>query len=184
MATYKNAVRIIGGVYRHRLLTFAPQSCVRPTLNKTRETLFNWLGQSLDGKCCLDLFAGSGALGFEAVSRGACQVVMVEKNKAIVESLRANKKRLNAEAVEIFSGDASLYLSQCQIPFDVIFLDPPFNDDVLPALLRKIHRYLAPNGLVYIEATHLPNDMNAWHILKKGKSGETVYALLSRETFV
>src|SRR3954465_14317228 len=101
MPAAKNQVRIIGGEWRSRLIVFPPRADLRPTPDRVRETLFNWLGQDLTGKSCLDLFAGSGALGFEAASRGARRVVMVERDRAAFEALRANKATLEGHQVEV-----------------------------------------------------------------------------------
>src|SRR5687768_18054491 len=101
-----NEVRIVGGEWRSRRIRFTPHANLRPTPDRVRETLFNWLGQDLTGLACLDLFAGSGALGFEAASRGAARVVMVERDRAAFEALRTNKGALEARQVELVRGDA------------------------------------------------------------------------------
>src|SRR5512140_1563979 len=106
MATARNQVRIIGGEWRSRLIAFAPRADLRPTPDRLRETLFNWLGQDLTGKICLDLFAGSGALGFEAASRGAAQVVMVEQNAAVYRALRQTQTALGGGQIEVHCDDA------------------------------------------------------------------------------
>src|SRR3954471_14283769 len=105
MATAKNQVRIIGGAWRSRLIAFSPRADLRPSPDRVRETLFNWLGQDLTGLTCLDLFAGSGALGFEAASRGASRVVMVERDRTAFESLRSNREFLDARQVEVVRAD-------------------------------------------------------------------------------
>src|SRR5947209_3414183 len=119
----RNRVRIIAGTWRSRLIRFPPAAQLRPTPDRVRETLFNWLGQRLDGLACLDLFAGSGALGFEALSRGARRVVMVERERAVAEALRDNAKKLEAENADVVEGDALAYLSRPAETFDVVFLD-------------------------------------------------------------
>src|SRR5438309_10775311 len=101
MTGNRNRVRIIGGKWRSRLIRFPPAAQLRPTPDRVRETLFNWLGQRLDGLACLDLFAGSGALGFEALSRGARRVVMVERERAVAEALRAKARQLGAGGAEV-----------------------------------------------------------------------------------
>src|SRR5258705_1707299 len=110
MTSGRNRVRIIGGQWRSRMLRFPAAAPLRPTPDRVRETLFNWLGQRLDGMRCLDLFAGSGALGFEALSRGAARVVMVERDREVARALRASAEALQAEGAEIVEGDAVEYL--------------------------------------------------------------------------
>jgi 16S rRNA (guanine(966)-N(2))-methyltransferase RsmD len=116
-----NEVRIVGGQWRSRRIRFTPRSELRPTPDRVRETLFNWLGQDLTGLTCLDLFAGSGALGFEAASRGAAQVVMVERDRTAVASLDTNLKLLGARQVELIRGDALEFLRGDRRQYDVIF---------------------------------------------------------------
>lgn len=124
-----NRVRIIGGLWRSRLLAFPSRPELRPTPDRVRETLFNWLGQDLTGKTCLDLYAGSGALGFESASRGAHRVVMVERDLAAFGALETNRERLGAQAVELQRADALEFLRRDRLRYDVIFLDPPFGTD-------------------------------------------------------
>src|SRR5882757_8213648 len=126
MTANRNRVRIIAGKWRSRLVGFPPAAQLRPTPDRVRETLFNWLGQRLDGLACLDLFAGSGALGFEAASRGAARVVMVEKDRAAFESLKASLAAIGAKQVELVFSDAFDFLGNTRGDFDVVFLDPPF----------------------------------------------------------
>ena len=122
-----NQVRIIGGQYRRRLLAFPDAPGLRPTPDRVRETLFNWLGQDLPGWSCLDLYAGSGALGFEAASRGAARVVMVERERAALETLQANRMLLGTTQLEIQRADCASWLAGNTELFDLIFLDPPFD---------------------------------------------------------
>ena len=116
----------MGGAWRSRLIAVPSRPGLRPTPDRVRETLFNWLGQDLAGMQCLDLFAGSGALGFEAASRGAARVVMVECDRSALAALRATRTALNAAQVEIVAGDASAFLAASNERFDLVFLDPPF----------------------------------------------------------
>lgn len=173
----KNTVRIIAGQYRRYFLRFPSCEALRPTPNRTRETLFNWLG-SLTHLRCLDLFAGSGALGFEAASRGADHVLMVENDPLIVQFLIHHKKQLQAEQVSVLRSDANIYLNECRERFDVVFLDPPFSKNMLPNLLDAVRCHLTKQGLVYVEAACLPNNLTAWSLLRYGKSRHTQYALL------
>jgi 16S rRNA (guanine966-N2)-methyltransferase len=146
-------LRIIGGEWRSRRLTFADAPHLRPTPARVRETLFNWLQGRIVGACCLDLFAGSGALGFEALSRGAKQVVMVEKHPAAANALRQNSQLLHATGAQLINDDALRYLQRATERFDVIFLDPPFRQDFLPKVLNLINTrgLLNTDGLIYLE---------------------------------
>src|SRR6187455_3538465 len=126
MHSNKGVLRIIGGKYRSRQLRVPARPGLRPTPDRVRETLFNWLGQDLTGLACLDLFAGSGALGFEAASRGAARVVLVEKDRVALAELERSLAALGAAQVSIVAGDAHAFLKHEQARFDVVFLDPPF----------------------------------------------------------
>src|SRR6185503_9844939 len=134
----KGNVRIIAGEYRGRRIPVPQKPDLRPTPDRVRETLFNWLGQWLDGLVCLDLFAGSGALGFEAASRGAARVVMVENDAAVCQSLENFRALIGAPAIELVRGDALEYLKRSRERFDVVFLDPPFRQNALPAVFRQL----------------------------------------------
>jgi 16S rRNA (guanine966-N2)-methyltransferase len=165
-------VRIIGGHWRRRLLSFPAADDLRPTPDRVRETVFNWLGQDMQGLRCLDLFAGSGALGFEAASRGAERVVMVEQDARIGRALEATLGELGAPPagtrIEIVKADANRFLerearrirgSGAGAPddgYDVVFLDPPFRLRLLPALLPLVEGCLAPGGWIYVEAPAAP----------------------------
>src|SRR3954462_9594035 len=120
MTANRNRVRIIGGKWRSRLLKFPPAAELRPTPDRVRETLFNWLGQRLDGLACLDLFAGSGALGFEALSRGAARVVMVERDRVVASGLRDSARELGAAGAEVHEADALPWLARSRDAFDVV----------------------------------------------------------------
>ncbi|MGX0934505.1 16S rRNA (guanine(966)-N(2))-methyltransferase RsmD [Cupriavidus metallidurans] len=145
-------VRIIGGRWKRSLLPVLETEGLRPTPDRVRETLFNWLGQDLSGLTCLDLFAGSGALGFEAASRGASAVTLVEANPHVVRQLRDNQYRLDASQVKIIHSDA--FAAAAQMPaasFDVVFLDPPFAEDWLGPALEHAARLSRPGGAIYVE---------------------------------
>jgi 16S rRNA (guanine(966)-N(2))-methyltransferase RsmD len=152
-----NSVRIIGGRWRGRLIRFSDGEGLRPTPDRVRETLFNWLGQRLDGLRCLDLFAGSGALGFEAVSRGAAEVVMVERDARAIANLRDQAQLLGAgDALRIVQSDALAYLESSAGGFDVIFLDPPFSSDLMARALGVAATQLTPEGRIYAETGNPP----------------------------
>ncbi len=148
----KNTLRIIGGYWRSRKLTFINAPNLRPTPDRVRETLFNWLQRSISDARCLDLFAGSGALGLEALSRGAMEVVFIEKHRAAAQQLEQNLRLLAADS-GVLQCDAKNYLQQATKAFDIIFLDPPFRQNWLPQILDIIfqRKLLQPNGLIYLE---------------------------------
>jgi 16S rRNA (guanine(966)-N(2))-methyltransferase RsmD len=160
-------------------LRFGDAPGLRPTPDRVRQTLFNWLGQELHGKRCLDLFAGTGALGFEAASRGAMQVVMVENNAATQLNLQKNAQLLGAEQIEIQRNEALRFLTANTQHFDIIFIDPPFNQGWVEKLLPQLAPCLAPDGVVYVEAEKPVTDDSGWQVLKSGKAGNVQYHLLS-----
>jgi len=171
-------LRIIGGKYRSRLLLVAASPGLRPTPDRVRETLFNWLGQELHGLACLDLFAGSGALGFEAASRGAALVVMVETDRAALAELHRSRAALDAEQVRLENGDAEAYLARAKDCFDVIFLDPPFRQNAVPALLEKLPPRLRPGARVYVESGAPVAVRPPWTELKRARAGQVSFQLL------
>ena len=175
-------MRIVGGRFRRRVLRFPDSEGLRPTPDRVRETLFNWLGQELDGWHCLDLFAGSGALGFEAASRGAARVVMLEKTPRVVAALHENHELLHKPAtVEIVRGDALQYLAATKTKFDLIFLDPPYHKGWLPRLEPLLPGVLNEDGRVYVEAEHEIDTLGDWHTVRHGKAGEVHFHLMQRE---
>lgn len=173
-----NRVRIIGGTLRSRMVNFPDAEGLRPTPDRVRETLFNWLGQTLYGRTCLDLFSGSGALGFEAASRGAEHVVMVEQNRAALLSLRDNVDKLGCANVFVQGQDGLEYISRDVRKYDVIFLDPPFQTDYLPRLLKILPQRLNENGVVYLESGTAITLPPPWQTIKSGKAGQVHYQLL------
>ena len=174
----RGRVRIVGGTWRSRLIEVQASRELRPTPDRVRETLFNWLGQDLSGLVCLDLFAGSGVLGFEAASRGAARVVMVERERETVAMLRANRAALGAQQVEVVPGDAFEYLARSGELFDVVFLDPPFRQNALPAALAGIAFHLRPGARVYLEAER-PLELRApWEELRRRRTGQVSYQLI------
>ncbi|MBY0268691.1 MAG: 16S rRNA (guanine(966)-N(2))-methyltransferase RsmD [Burkholderiales bacterium] len=191
-ATRNNVVRIIGGAWRSRRIRFPDRPGLRPTPDRVRETLFNWLGQDLTGRDCLDLFAGSGALGFEAASRGARRVTMVESDAAAWKALQENRTALAATAVTAVRADALEFLKNHRDPhldphlqpylqrYHVVFLDPPFADDHWPQLLALLPRYLAAGGLVYCERAQPLAALDGWAVVKSGRAGQVSHQLLKR----
>jgi len=173
----RGRLRIIGGTWRSRIIHFPVVGDLRPTSDRVRETLFNWLGQDLNGKTCLDLFSGSGALGFEALSRGAHKVVMVEKNLQVFQALRENAQKLRAQNLELVHADALQFLSADRNAYHVIFLDPPFREDNLPGVLAVLPPRLAEGGLVYVESGNAC-DAPGWEVWRQGRAGKVNYQLL------
>jgi 16S rRNA (guanine966-N2)-methyltransferase len=143
-----------------------------------RETLFNWLGQTLYGRRCLDLYAGSGALGFEAASRGAERVTMVEKNMTVYRALQDNQKKLGCTQIFLRHQDGLEFVSRDTQQYDVIFLDPPFQSDYLPKLLEFLPQRLNENGVVYVESGAVIDVTMPWKAIKSGKAGQVYYQLL------
>ena len=177
-------LRIVAGKWRSRLLDIADVPGLRPTSERVRETLFNWLSPSIQGARCLDLFAGTGALGFEALSRGATQVVFVENSRRAIDAIEKSAQMLDATGAVIHHGDAAEYVRNARTAsFDIIFLDPPFADDRLEALCRQIDAsgLLAPGGRIYLEEDRakagapLPD---GWRVLKDKAAGNVRYRLV------
>jgi len=178
-------LRIIGGSWRSRKLAFPAIAGLRPTPSRIRETLFNWLMPDLPGSHCLDLFAGSGALGFEAISRGADRVTMVEKNRDISIALQQNKKLLGADGLSILNQDTLEAIAKLDPDdtFDIVFCDPPFNQELMEPLIQAINNstLLSENAKLYIETekslTQLQIPTN-WSLLKEKTAGDVRYRLI------
>ena len=183
MSSRSNQVRIIAGQWRGRKLPFPDAQGLRPTPDRIRETLFNWLAPLLPGACCLDLFAGSGALGFEAASRGAARVVMVDQNPDIASALKLNQQLLCADVIEILQQGAGNYLAGRREQFDLVFLDPPFKDSTL--LEDSIQLLTDSNSLkegarIYLEMpAKAPEPLipKCWAVEKQKKTGQVAYRL-------
>jgi len=178
-----NKVRIIGGEMRSRVISFPDAEGLRPTPDRVRETLFNWLGQTLYGRTCLDLFAGSGALGFEAASRGADRVVMVERNRTVFKALQENAKKLGCANVFVHAQDGLEFASRDAQRYDVIFLDPPFQSDYLPKLLELLPQRLNEDGVVYVESGVAVEIPPPWQVIKSGRAGQVQYKLIKLNKF-
>ena len=149
----KHEIRIIGGAWKRSKLLVADRPGLRPTPDRVRETLFNWLGQDLTGWHCIDAFAGTGVLGFEAASRGAAEVWLVEHDPALVEQLKSTQAKLQAATVRIQRGDAITVLRQLgAASMDLVFIDPPFDSTLLDAALQGAAAALKPDGCIYLEA--------------------------------
>lgn len=183
-----HTIRIIGGEWKRTPLPVLDLDGLRPTPDRVRETLFNWLGQDLHGRRCLDLFAGTGALGFEAASRGAASVVMVERNARAAQQLRVIRDKLSARAVEVAEADAlRLAAGLAPASFDVVFVDPPFADaELFERALALAVKLVAPGGHLYVEAGDALDPaaheaLAGWTVTREGKAGAVRYHLLQRE---
>jgi len=172
-------VKIIGGHWKRKNIFFHDSKGLRPTLGRVRETLFNWLDQDLTNKVCLDLFAGTGALGFEALSRNASSCIFVEKNKEIFTQLTNNKKYLNANMASILHCSADIFLKSNTKKFDVIFFDPPFMSKDDYELLDSLVYHLKPNGLIYMESDSKYSS-EILNIFKSSIAGKVYFYLLSK----
>jgi 16S rRNA (guanine966-N2)-methyltransferase len=173
----RNRVRIIGGRWRSRLVRFPDVAGLRPTPDRVRETLFNWLGQRVDGLACLDLFAGSGVLGFEALSRGARRVVMVERDRGVAESLREAARELQAEGVEVVEADAMQFLERSDERFEVAFVDPPYAEGKVPLVMERLPAHLTAGARVYVESAEPQPLGPAWCELRSDRAGAVHFAL-------
>ena len=174
----QNTVRINAGEWRSRLLKFPDAEGLRPTPERVRQTVFNWLGQDLTGLHCLDLFAGTGVMGFEALSRNAKTSVLVEKTSTVYKAILENKATLKADAAQVFNMDALSFLGQSRQLFDVVFLDPPYNQGWLAKVLPLLPAHLNPDGFVYAEAEHAIQPDEIWQVVKQSKAGNVFYHLL------
>jgi 16S rRNA (guanine966-N2)-methyltransferase len=176
-------VRIIGGLYRGKKLMFPELDGLRPTPDRVRETLFNWLMFDVREARCLDAFAGSGALGFEALSRGAKQVVLVESSPEAMTFLRRNANAFQSQAIQLVASDALFFLDKTQEPFDIVFLDPPFASDMMMPCVQRLeeNNLLNSGGLLYTESSSpLTLASEKWIERKAKKAGQVYYALYQR----
>lgn len=179
----KQIVRIIGGLYRGKKLHFPEVDDLRPTPDRVRETLFNWLMNDIRGARCLDAFAGSGALGLEAFSRGAASVVFIEQSPVAHANLKKIIAQFNQPSLTLIKTDTTLYLQQRAEQFDIIFLDPPFTQNLIPQCLHEIteKKLLAKGGLVYLESsTAITVDTAHWQQLKLKQAGQVNYGLFEK----
>ncbi|GIX31611.1 MAG: ribosomal RNA small subunit methyltransferase D [Porticoccaceae bacterium] len=177
-----NRIRVIAGRYRGRRLRFPDRPGLRPTADRLRETLFNWLAADLPGSRCLDAFAGSGALGIEALSRGAAQVVFLERDGAAAAALAANLSLLGAEGGRVVRDDALRWLAHTDEPFQIAFLDPPFAGQLLERVLDLLaaRRLVVPGGWVYLEspARASPALPPSWRLHRQAQVGAAVGRLV------
>jgi 16S rRNA (guanine966-N2)-methyltransferase len=182
-------VRIIGGQWKRSKLPVADAPGLRPTPDRVRETLFNWLGQDLSGWRCLDAFAGSGALGFEAASRGASQVLLLERERRLARSLIETKERLKADTVQVENADALAWMARCAAAsFELVFIDPPFDSETIVPALDAALRVVVEGGYIYLEAAHaLPPhaaEERGLRVHRQSRAGAVHFHLLQRTATV
>jgi len=175
-------LRIIGGRHRGRRLTFPDQEGLRPTPDRVRETLFNWLAPVIPGARCLDVFSGSGALGFEAASRGAGEVVMLERAAGVARQLRSNTQAMGCHGIAIHQTDSLHWLTADGRPFDVVFLDPPYDEGLLTPVIGLLtaHGWVGPGTHVYLEAarrTGFPDLPEDWELIRDKSASQVAYGL-------
>lgn len=185
-AVASGQIRIIGGLWRGRKLPVLNSEGLRPTTDRIKETLFNWLMFDINQCHCLDLFAGSGSLGFEALSRGASQVIMVEKDHQVAQQLSQNLARLPQAPATVVNIDAVRYLASPATPFDLVLLDPPFHRELLPQVCQLLEEkgWLSADAKIYIEREQAAEPLLLppnWHLLKDKQAGQVTYQLYQRE---
>lgn len=173
-------IRITGGEWRSRLVRVADSPGLRPTPDRVRETLFNWLGQDLDGLACLDLFAGSGILGFEAASRGADYVALVEHSRAAFLGLKKNADGFDCPRLELFCCDALEFAPLPARRFDLVFLDPPYGRGWLAQIEPRLDELVARKGKLYAEAEMPLERLGRWSVVKQGRAGQVFFHLLEQ----
>lgn len=179
-----NQLRIIAGRWRGRKLVFKPVEGLRPTPDRVRETLFNWLSPVVVDARCLDLYAGSGALGFEAASRGAREVVLVDSDPVVANALRDQRHALDAGHVTVIETSVETYLKGRAAPFDIVFLDPPFRGNHLPGAIQLLEQgdWLSPTAWIYLEAERgfEPELPEGWELYRSKQAGQVDYHLVRR----
>lgn len=176
-------IRISGGEWRSRLVNVIDAPGLRPTPDRVRETLFNWLGHDLTGLACLDLFAGSGILGFEAASRGAVRVTQIEQDQRAFAVLRQNAAALAADRLELIRADALKFAASAAGQgrrYDLVFLDPPYRQHWLERIAPHLAGLANPGMRIYAEAEYKLEALGDWQTVKQGKAGQVYYHLLER----
>lgn len=176
------AIRIIAGKHRGRKLPVLMAEGLRPTTDRIKETLFNWLMPYINNSHCLDCFAGAGSLGFEALSRGASNVTLIELDKSAAKQLNDNKKLLNADNLKVNNANALQYLAQTAVEsYDIVFIDPPFHKGLAEQACALVNNgWLKPNALIYVEVESNASTMSLpdnWILLKEKVAGQVAYRL-------
>ncbi|MCE0493535.1 16S rRNA (guanine(966)-N(2))-methyltransferase RsmD [Vibrio salinus] len=184
--TASGFVRIISGLWRGRKLPVYDVEGLRPTTDRVKETVFNWIAQDVPMSSCLDLFSGSGSLGFEAASRQAKNVVMIELDKQVANQLKTNASTLKAENIDIINANALSFLEQPATPFDMVFIDPPFRKALIEQVISRLEtdQWLSHDALIYIESekdwptNSIPSH---WHLYKEKFAGQVAFRLYQRQ---
>jgi len=174
-------IRITGGEWRSRLIRVTASPGLRPTPDRVRETLFNWLGQDLTGWHCLDLFAGSGILGFECASRGAASVDLVEHDQGAFARLKQNAALFDDSRLRLHKADALEFAAKSGLTFDLVLLDPPYRQGWLDKVTQLLPTLARPGMRVYAEAEQRIDALGAWRTMKRGQAGQVFYHLLEKE---
>ena len=186
MVTNKSSqLRIIAGLWRGRKITFIDQQDLRPTPDRVRETVFNWLQSDVPNAVCLDLFAGSGALGFESASRGASQVVLVDNSSQACKQIQENINHLQSEVIRVIMSDSVRFLEENTTKYDLVFLDPPYKSDVLAQIIMSLEqkKCLSEHAKIYLEQDvkqDVPKLPENWRVLKNKTAGQVSYYLIDR----
>lgn len=183
---YQNQLRIIAGTWRSRKFYFPPIAAIRPTPNRVRETLFNWLSPIIAHAHCLDLFAGSGSLGFEALSRGASSVTFIDNHREVIEHLQKTIALFNAQNAKVINTELPMYSFVPEKKFDIVFLDPPFNQKLIGPCCEWLTQQslLAENAYIYIEAEKMLDPLpipSHWQLIKSKIAGQVKYYLLQEK---
>ena len=173
-------IRITGGEWRSRLVEVPDAPGLRPTPDRVRETLFNWLGQNLSGLSCLDLFAGSGILGFEAASRGANYVALVERSRSAFTALKKHADGFDCPRLELFCCDALKFAPLSGRRFNLVFLDPPYGQGWLARIESRLDELAAPGARLYAEAEMPLQRLGRWSVVKQGRAGQVFFHLLEQ----
>jgi 16S rRNA (guanine966-N2)-methyltransferase len=171
-------IRVTGGEWRSRLINVIDSPGLRPTPDRVRETLFNWLGQDLSGLHCIDLFAGSGIVGIEAASRGATQVTLIEKERKTFDQLVINTALFNDTRLQPTCADALKFALSAEQRYDLLFLDPPYRQGLLEQLAPQLPKLLNPGARIYAEAEHRLERLGDWRTVKQGRAGQVYFHLL------
>lgn len=185
MSSQTQTLRIIAGEYRGRQLEFKPAKGLRPTSDRIRETLFNWLQPVIVGARCLDMFAGSGLLGIEAMSRGAAEVIFLEQDDATARQLQDNIRQLGLTNAQIIQADAFASLATLDRPFDVVFIDPPFHEGLLSKACEQLqhHQLVKTTSRIYLESEQVvnPDEIPAdWELIRSKQAGRVFYHLATK----
>ncbi|MDP1733354.1 MAG: 16S rRNA (guanine(966)-N(2))-methyltransferase RsmD [Sulfuritalea sp.] len=173
-------IRITGGEWRSRLIEVSDAPGLRPTPDRVRETLFSWLGQDLSGLACLDLFAGSGILGFEAASRGADYVALVERSRPVFTALKKHADGFECPRLELFCCDALKFAPSSGRRFDLVFLDPPYGQGWLTRIEPRLDELAATGARLYAEAEAPLERLGRWSVVKQGRAGQVFFHLLEQ----